>query len=136
MMSIWRSHLGQRSARVALLVVLAALLFAAAVIGLSYVAGFDEVRERLAHPSWPWLLAVVGAEALAFGGYLAAYRGLDDFSGGSDLDARGQLAVVSAGFGGFFARGGAAADQYVLEASGAEEREKSEESRVGEWGSR
>ena len=123
MTSIWRSQLGQRSARVALLVVLAALLFAAAVIGLSYVAGFDEVGERLAHPSWPWLLAVVGAEALAFGGYLAAYRGLDDFSGGSDLDARGQLAVVSAGFGGFFARGGAAADQYVLEASGADERE-------------
>jgi uncharacterized membrane protein YbhN (UPF0104 family) len=120
--SIWRNQLGQRSTRVALLVVVAALLFLAALVGLSYVAGFGAVRARLDHPAWPWLLAVVGAEALAFGGYLAAYRGLDDFSGGSDLDARGQLAVVSAGFGGFFARGGAAADQYVLEASGADKR--------------
>src|ERR1051326_3328389 len=95
MTSLWRNQLGQRSTRVALLVLLAALLFLAALVGLSYVAGFHTVRVRLDHPAWPWLLAVVGAEALAFGGYLAAYRGLDDFSGGSDLDARGQLAVVT-----------------------------------------
>lgn len=119
-----RHHLASNGAQLAGLTALAAVLYLAAGVGMSYVAGFAAVRHAVEHPDWPWLLASLGAVLVAFAGYYLAYRGVGKVEGGpDDLDVRSRLAVVTAGFGGFVAHGGSALDEVVMQAAGASERE-------------
>jgi uncharacterized membrane protein YbhN (UPF0104 family) len=124
MLRLPRHHVGSEPRRLALLTGLAALLYLAGGVGMGYVAGFEAVRRTLERPDWPWLAASCGAVLLAFAGYYFAYRGVGRVEGGAeDLDARSRLAVVTAGFGGFLAHGGAGLDELVMRAAGASERE-------------
>lgn len=113
----------QKTLRIAALVAATVALYAAAVVGMAYVAGFHAVGHRLAHAHWWWLAPAVGGVLLAFGGYLVAYRGMKRVEGGPELDMKVRLPVVAAGFGGFFVRGGTALDEYAMRAGGADERD-------------
>lgn len=100
-----------------------ALLYAAGAVGMSYVAGFSAVGTRIRHAQWWWLAVAFGGVAMAYWGYYFAYRGINRAEHGPKLDFRSLLAVVTAGFGGFLAQGGAALDDFAMRAGGAHERE-------------
>lgn len=100
-----------------------AALYLAAGVGMAYVAGFGAVKDRLDHAHWWWLAPSFGAVVLAFCGYYFAYRGIKWVEGGPELGPRALLAVVTAGFGGFLARGGTALDEFAMRAGGAGKRE-------------
>ena len=118
------SHVGAKSHRLLLLTGLAAVLYLAGGVGLSYVAGFDRIWHTVQHPDWPWLAASLGSVAVAFGGYYLGYRGVGKVEGGpDDLSHLDRFAVVAAGFGGFLAHGGAGIDQPVMRVAGGSERE-------------
>jgi hypothetical protein len=123
-MSIFSSHHVNRTwPQLAGLIALIAALYAAAGVGMAYVAGFGAVQHRLEHAQWWWLAPSAGAVVLAFCGYYFAYRGVKWVEGGPELDRRALLAVVTAGFGGFLARGGTALDEFAMRAGGAGRRE-------------
>lgn len=105
------------------LVFLAVLLYAAAGIGMAYVAGFGAVHRRLEHARWWWLAPAFGGVLLAYAGYLFAYRGINRVEHGPAMKLPALLAVVTAGFGGFLAHGGTALDEFAMRSSGADERE-------------
>lgn len=118
------SHVEARAHRLFLLTALAAALYLAAGIGLSYVAGFDRIWHAVQHPSWPWLAGSLGGVVLAFTGYYFGYRGVGKVEGGpDDLSHGDRLAVVAAGFGGFLAHGGTGIDRIVMRAAGGSSRE-------------
>jgi hypothetical protein len=118
-----RHHLERRKPALAMLLVLAAALQVAAGVGLAYVAGFSSVRAALGDFHWVWLIALVGALGVSFAGYYYAYEGIFTVAGGPRLHGSQMRAVVTVGFGGFFAHGGGVLDQYALEAAGADQRE-------------
>jgi hypothetical protein len=115
--------LHRRRAALGSLLVIAAVLDLSAGVGLAYVAGFGAVRTVLGHVDWVWLLVGTASFGVSFAGYYYAYRGIYRVGDGVELTPAEFRAAVVAGFGGFFAHGGAALDQYVLEAGGAKERE-------------
>ena len=116
-------HMSRRGAELSLLIALAVLLQLAAGVGLAYVAGFSQVSAALGNIHLVWLFALVGALFVSFAGYYCAYRGIFRVEGGPTLSRRHMYAVVVAGFGGFFAHGRGALDQYALEAAGASRRD-------------
>ncbi|MGH3001307.1 MAG: hypothetical protein ACRDM1_01310, partial [Gaiellaceae bacterium] len=122
-LSRWTHHLDRGPGGIALLALLAAILFLGALAGLSWVAGFGAVHERLEQVQWPWLVASLGGMLIAFAGYRLAYEGISRVGGGPKLSRRQRSAVVIAGFGGFVARGGSEIDKYAMESAGAGRRE-------------
>jgi uncharacterized membrane protein YbhN (UPF0104 family) len=119
-----QSHVGAKPHRLFLLTALAAVLYVAAGVGLSYVAGFGRIWDAVQYPSWPWLAASLGGVAAAFVGYYFGYRGIGKIEGGpDDLTHADRLAVVAAGFGGFLAHGGTGIDRVVMRAAGGSKRE-------------
>lgn len=117
-----RRHVERNARQLTVLTLIAALLFLGATAGIASIAGFDAVATRLGHADWRWLLASAGGTLVAFAGYRLAYQAISDLRGGPHLDRRELDAVVAAGFGGFVARGGAAVDDYVMRAAGADHR--------------
>jgi uncharacterized membrane protein YbhN (UPF0104 family) len=105
------------------LILLAALLYCAAGVGMAFVAGFGAVQHRLASAHWWWLAPSFAAVLVAFVGYFFAYRGIARAEGGPEIETSSLLAVVTAGFGGFLAQGGTALDDFAMRAGGAEARE-------------
>jgi hypothetical protein len=116
-------HMSRGGAGLSMLIALAVLLQLAAGVGLAYVAGFSQVGAALGNIRWGWLCALVGGLLVSFAGYYCAYRGIFRVEEGPTLSHRPMLAVVVAGFGGFFAHGRGALDQYALEAAGAVRRD-------------
>ena len=116
-------HMSRCGAGLSLLIALAVLLQLAAGVGLAYVAGFSQVSAALGNIRWGWLFALVGALFVSFAGYYCAYQGIFRVEEGPTLSRRHMRAVVVAGFGGFFAHGRGALDQYALEAAGASRRD-------------
>lgn len=100
-----------------------AALYAAAVAGLAYVAGFGTLRSRLEHAQWWWLAPAFGGLLVAFAGYYFAYRGIKSAEDGANLSPKPLLAVVAAAFSGFLAHGATALDEFAMRAGGADERE-------------
>src|SRR5579884_308726 len=92
-------HVNRTWPQLAGLIALTAALYAAAGVGMAYVAGFSAVKGRLDHAQWWWLAPSLGAVAVAFVGYYFAYRGVEWVEGGPDLNTSALLAVVTAGFG-------------------------------------
>ncbi|MEN3341583.1 MAG: hypothetical protein V7644_987 [Actinomycetota bacterium] len=101
----------------------AVLLAAAAIAGVGWAAGYRTTLRVLEHPHWPWFLLALLGEGAAYGGYLFAFRGVTHVEQGPRLSHREFLAVVTAGFGGFVVRSGAAVDQHAFEATGESERQ-------------
>ena len=113
----------RRGAALAPPILLALGLNVAAVIGLADVAGFHAVYTSLTRIQWPWLCAVPAAFAMSAIGYYFAYRRIYAAEGGYELSRRQLVAVVAAGFSGFFSTGGIRPDGLVLENRGASRRE-------------
>ncbi|HET9093600.1 MAG TPA: hypothetical protein VFN36_00830 [Solirubrobacteraceae bacterium] len=109
--------------RLAAIIALMVGLYAAAAVGMAFVAGFGAVQARVNGARWAWLGIAFAGVSVAFLGYFFAYRGVNRTEDGPKLALRPLLAVVTAGFGGFLAHGGGAIDDFAMRAGGAEERE-------------
>jgi uncharacterized membrane protein YbhN (UPF0104 family) len=104
-------------------IALGAGLATVAVIGVAWAAGFGAVAERLRGVHGWWLLPAVGAEILAYIGYVLAYREVARVEGGPQLPHRRVLALVATGFGVFVGRGGFAVDLHAFREECADERD-------------
>lgn len=124
-MRISRNYVGERTAKLIGLIALSAALDIAAAVGLAYVAGFGAMRAWVGRFSPIWIVAIAGGVVVSFVGYYFAYRDTYQAEGGPTMSPNQLRAVVVAGFGGFFAHGGAAMDEYALEGAGASSREAS-----------
>jgi uncharacterized membrane protein YbhN (UPF0104 family) len=113
----WAPH------RLLALVLIAVALAAAALIGLTWVAGVHDVLAGLVHPDPLWLGVAVAGEVVAYLGYTAAYREVASAQDGAELDVPKAAALVSAGFGVFVHGGGFALDRTALEHAGLSEAE-------------
>ncbi len=104
---------------------IALLLDVAAVVGISYVAGFGAVVRALERvgTGWPWLGILVLGVIVSYAGYAIVYERIFRIEGGPQLSPKQMRAVVSAGFGGFLAHGGGPLDIYALEGGGCSRRE-------------
>jgi uncharacterized membrane protein YbhN (UPF0104 family) len=109
--------------RLAFLVSVAAMLAAAALIGLAWSVGFRKTLTALVHPHWVWLVVAIGGEVLAYLGYTLAYREVARVEGGAELEVPKAAALVAAGFGVFVHGGGFALDRMALQRAGLSERD-------------
>jgi uncharacterized membrane protein YbhN (UPF0104 family) len=104
--------------RLAIVVGVAAVLAAAALLGLAWSVGVHRTLTGLVHPHWPWLGAAAGAELLAYAGYTAAYWEVARVEHGPELGVPKAAALVAAGFGVFVHGGGFALDRTALRRAG------------------
>jgi uncharacterized membrane protein YbhN (UPF0104 family) len=118
-----RTHLERSPREMSAFILLGAALSAAAVVGVSWAAGFGAVADRLRHVDARWLPFAVGAEILAYLGYTLAYREMARVEGGPRLPHSRALALVATGFGVFVARGGFAVDLHAFRAECVDERD-------------
>jgi len=109
--------------RLLFVVVAAAVLAFGAFAGLAWWAGFVAVYHRLTHVHWWWVLVALGAEIVAYLGYIVAYREVARAEDGAELDLSSTAAMVATGFGVFVASGGFALDEAVLRSAGVPPRE-------------
>jgi len=91
--------------------------------GMAYVAGFDNVADRLAAVNWLWIGLAGAAVLVGFAGYWVAYRGIYLVENGPRIAPRMMFALVAAGFGGMLSHGSGRLDRLAVRASGADERE-------------
>jgi uncharacterized membrane protein YbhN (UPF0104 family) len=104
-------------------IALGAALAVAAVAGVSWAAGFGAVADHLRHVDAWWLLPALGAEMLAYAGYVFAYREIARVEGGPELPHSRALALVATGFGVFVARGGFAVDLHAFRQECVDDRD-------------
>lgn len=109
--------------RLAFVVVAAGILAFGAFTGLAWWAGFEAVYHRLIHVHWWWAPVALGAEIVAYLGYILAYREVARAEKGAELDLSSTAAAVATGFGVFVASGGFALDEAVLRSAGVPPRE-------------
>jgi uncharacterized membrane protein YbhN (UPF0104 family) len=101
----------------------AAVLAAAALLGVAWAAGFGEVLHLLRRPGWSWLGIAVLAETAAYLGYTGAYREVVRAESGPELEVPKAAALVASGFGVFLQAGGFALDRAALRRAGLPEKE-------------
>ena len=118
-----RSHLDHTTRELVLFIALGASLAVAALIGVSWAAGFDAVAHRLNGVDWIWIPIALGAEAIAYLGYMLAYREVARVEGGPTLPPAKTAALVATGFGPFIARGGFAVDLHAFRQECVSDRE-------------
>jgi uncharacterized membrane protein YbhN (UPF0104 family) len=118
-------HLDRRGTELTGLITLTAVLQLAGAAGISYVAGFSDVGDRMSRITWPWLLVLLGGLVISFAGYYFAYHGVYSVEHGKSLSRPQMRAVVTAGFAGFLAHGGTILDVYAVQATGATHRRAS-----------
>jgi uncharacterized membrane protein YbhN (UPF0104 family) len=106
-----------------LLVLIGAGLALAAMIGISWAAGFEAVYRQLRAVNPNWLPIAFAMEFAAYFGYVVAYRELARVQGGPRLGIGRAGAIVAAGFGVFVIRGGFVVDRQALEDAGLDPRE-------------
>jgi len=109
--------------RLTLLVIVAGILSAAGLVGVTWVAGVHRVLVGLVHPRWTWLGVAVVGEVVAYVGYTLAYRDVARAEGGAELEVPKAAALVAAGFGVFVHGGGFALDRSALQRAGLSGRE-------------
>jgi uncharacterized membrane protein YbhN (UPF0104 family) len=104
-------------------VVASTLIALATLFAVTWVAGFGHVAARLQAVQPIWFLVALGAEAVAYVGYVLSYREVSRVEEGPSMNARTSLAAVTAGFGAFVARGGFAVDLHAFRQAGVSDRE-------------
>ncbi len=109
--------------RLAFVAVAAGVLTFGAFTGLAWSAGFVSVYHHLIHVHWLWAPVALGAEIVAYLGYIVAYREVARAEDGHELDLSSTAAMVATGFGVFVASGGFALDEAVLRSAGVPPRE-------------
>jgi uncharacterized membrane protein YbhN (UPF0104 family) len=108
------NYLTTRPHQLAAFIVLAATLSAAALVGVAWAAGFGAVADRMRHVDASWLPLALAAEALAYVGYVLAYREVARVEDGPSFPHSRALALVATGFGAFVARGGFSVDLHAF----------------------
>ncbi|MDX6485125.1 MAG: putative heme transporter, partial [Gaiellaceae bacterium] len=88
-----------------------------------WAAGLDRVSARLHAVDPVWFATAFGAQAIAYVGYVLAYREVARVDDGCDFPTRNVIAAVTAGFGPFIARGGFAVDVHAFKQAGLSDRE-------------
>ena len=107
------------------IVALAAVVFVGTLAVMSAIAGWHSVVDQLRPNLSFWFAAAFAAEAVSFGAYVFAYRGIAHIEHGPQLTLREAAQLVAVGFGAFLAKGGAALDSKAL-ARGRESKEEGE----------
>jgi uncharacterized membrane protein YbhN (UPF0104 family) len=126
-MTIWqfarRTHLERTRAESLLFVFASTGIALGALFAVAWAAGFGHVAARLhaVHPIW--FLVALGAEAVAYVGYVLSYREVSRVEQGPEMPVRDALAAVTAGFGAFVAQGGFAVDLHAFRDTGISDRE-------------
>jgi uncharacterized membrane protein YbhN (UPF0104 family) len=118
-----KSHFERTRAESLVFVVASTLIALGTLFAVAWVAGFDHVADRLQAVNPIWFLAALGAEIVAYVGYVFGYREVARVEEGSDLPVRDAVAAVTAGFGPFVARGGFAVDVHAFKQAGLSDRE-------------
>jgi uncharacterized membrane protein YbhN (UPF0104 family) len=93
------------------------------LFAVTWVAGFDHVAARLQAVDPVWFATALGAQALAYVGYVFAYREVARIDHDCDFRTRDVIAAVTAGFGPFVARGGFAVDVHAFKQAGLTDQE-------------
>jgi uncharacterized membrane protein YbhN (UPF0104 family) len=118
-----RSHLDHTPRELVSFIALGASLAVAALLGVSWAAGFGAVAHRLNAVDWIWIPIALGAEAVAYIGYMLAYREVARVEGGPNLPPAKTAALVATGFGPFIAQGGFAVDLHAFRQECVDDRE-------------
>jgi uncharacterized membrane protein YbhN (UPF0104 family) len=118
-----RSHLERTPREMMLFIALGGVLSLAAVAGVSWAAGVGAVAARLRHVDAAWLPLALAAEAVAYVGYVLAYREVARVEGGPNLPHSRALGLVATGFGVFVARGGFAVDLHAFRQDCVDDRD-------------
>jgi uncharacterized membrane protein YbhN (UPF0104 family) len=120
---LFAHHREHEAHHVVMVMVVAAALSLIATIFVAGAAGYVAVASRLRHAHWYWIpFAMAGAVAAQIG-YTFAYREVAHVGRGVKLGALRAGAIVAAGFGMFFPRGGFAVDIEALEDLGVPREE-------------
>ncbi len=118
-----KSHMDRTRAESLVFVVASTLIALTTLFAVTWVAGFGHVAARLQAVQPIWFLVALGAEAVAYVGYVLSYREVSRVEEGPSMNARTSLAAVTAGFGAFVARGGFAVDLHAFRQAGVSDRE-------------
>ena len=118
-----RTHLERTRAESLVFVVASTGIALATLFAVAWAAGFGHVAARI-HVVQPiWFLVALGAEAVAYVGYVLSYREVSRVERGPEMPVRAALAAVAAGFGAFVAQGGFAVDLHAFRDTGISDRE-------------
>jgi uncharacterized membrane protein YbhN (UPF0104 family) len=88
------------------------------LVAVAWVAGFEHVLHVMQRVDPVWFASAFGAQLVAYVGYVLAYREVARVEEGCALSTRSVVAVVTAGFGSFVARGGFAVDVHAFKQAG------------------
>jgi len=113
-----KSHLERTRAESLVFVAATTAIALGTLFAVTWVAGFDHVAARLRAVDPIWFAAALGAQALAYVGYVFAYREVSRVEEDCDFGTRDIVAAVTAGFGPFVARGGFAVDVHAFKKAG------------------
>jgi hypothetical protein len=114
-LGLFAHHREHEPGHLAILVVLAGALSLAATIAVAWAAGLGAVAHVARHASLLWFPCALAGAFAAHIGYVFAYREVAHVDRGTRIGTLRAAAVVSAGFGMFFPRGGFAVDLEALE---------------------
>jgi uncharacterized membrane protein YbhN (UPF0104 family) len=118
-----RTHLERTRAESLVFVVGSTCIALGTLFAVAWYAGFGNVWARI-HAVQPiWFLVALGAEAMAYVGYVLSYREVSRVEEGPEMPVRDALAAVAAGFGAFVAQGGFAVDLHAFRETGITDRE-------------
>jgi len=118
-----RTHLERTGAESLVFVVGSTAIALGTLFAVASAAGLGHVWTRI-HAVQPiWFVVALGAEAVAYVGYVLSYREVSRVERGPDMPVRDALAAVAAGFGAFVAQGGFAVDLHAFRDTGISDRE-------------
>ena len=119
-----KSHMDRTRAESLVFVVASTVIALGTLFAVTWIAGFGPVAARLHAVNPIWFLVALGAEAVAYVGYVLSYREVARVDQrGTKMSARTAIAAVTAGFGAFVARGGFAVDLHAFQQQGVSDRE-------------
>ena len=114
-LGLFAHHRDHETQHLVALVILAGALSLSATIAVAWVAGFEAVAHVARHADFYWFVFALSGSFAAHIGYVFAYREVAHVDRGTRIGALRAAAVVAAGFGMFFPRGGFAVDLEALE---------------------
>jgi hypothetical protein len=122
-LGLFAHHREHEPQHLLILMILAGAISLTATIVAAWIAGFGAVADAARHVNFYWVpFAMTGAVAAQLG-YVFAYREIAHVDRGTRIGALRAGAVVAAGFGMFFPRGGFAVDLEALEDLGVPREE-------------
>ena len=95
----------------------------AALLGVTWVAGWSNLWHGLLQADWPWLMVAPAGVIVSHLGYSLPYREVARVDRGSSLDGEEAVAMVTTGFGPFSPRSGFALDAREFRNAGLTRRD-------------